>query len=229
MNERKEPLRLFLVAGEHSGDQIGGKLIPALRRLAEREIEFSGVGGEAMAAQGCASLFPLSDVAVMGPLAILAQLRTIVKRVYQSVDAAVEMKPDALVIIDSPEFTHPIARRVRRRLPAIPVINYVSPTVWNWRPGRARKMRGYIDHVLAILPFEPAAHERLGGPDCSYAGHPLIERLEWIESLDPAELAASLGVTTEHPVVAVLPGSRSNEVKRVMDAYGDALRRVMET
>ncbi|HDO52021.1 MAG TPA: lipid-A-disaccharide synthase [Rhizobiales bacterium] len=156
-------------------------------------------------------------------------MRTIVKRVYQSVDAAVEMKPDALVIIDSPEFTHPIARRVRRRLPAIPVINYVSPTVWNWRPGRARKMRGYIDHVLAILPFEPAAHERLGGPDCSYAGHPLIERLEWIESLDPAELAASLGVTTEHPVVAVLPGSRSNEVKRVMDAYGDALRRVMET
>lgn len=228
MSEGKGPLRLFLVAGEHSGDQIGGKLIPALRGLAGQEIVFAGVGGEAMAAQGCASLFPLSDVAVMGPMAILAQLRTIVKRVYQSVDAAVEMQPDALVILDSPEFTHPIARRVRRRLPGIPVINYVSPSIWAWRPGRARKMRHYIDHVLAILPFEPAAHERLGGPDCSYVGHPLIERLDWIKSRDPAELAASLGVKAEHPVVVVLPGSRSSEVSRVMDAYGGALRRVMD-
>ena len=126
-------------------------------------------------------------------MAILARLGTIVKRVYQSVDAAVEMKPDALIILDSPEFTHPIARRVKRRLPALPVIDYVSPSVWAWRPGRARKMRGYIDHVLAILPFEPAVHERLGGPDCSYVGHPLIARLDWIESRDPAQLAASLG------------------------------------
>lgn len=228
MNDHKEPLRLFLVAGEHSGDQIGGKLIPALRGLARREIEFSGVGGEAMAAQGCASLFPLSDVAVMGPMAILARLRTIVKRVHQTVDAAVEAKPDALIILDSPEFTHPIARRVRRRLPSLPVINYVSPSIWNWRPGRARKMRKYIDHVLAILPFEPAVHERLGGPDCSYVGHPLIERLDWIESLDPAVLGASLRMNTANPVVVVLPGSRSNEVNRVMQTYGGALKRVMD-
>ncbi len=227
MNDPKEPLRLFLVAGEHSGDQIGGKLIPALRRLAERKIEFAGVGGETMAAQGCASLFPLSDIAVMGPLAILARLRTIVKRVHQSVDAAAEMKPDALVILDSPEFTHPVARRVRRRFPGIPVINYVSPSVWVWRPGRARKMRGYIDHVLAILPFEPEVHRKLGGPDCSYVGHPLIERLDWIKSRNPAALARSLAITPGHPVVAVLPGSRSNEVKRVMGAYGGALKRVI--
>ena len=227
MSDRREPLRLFLVAGEHSGDQLGGKLIPALRKLAGRDIEFSGVGGEAMAAQGCPSLFPLSEVAVMGPLAILAQLRTLVKRVYQSVDAAVGMKPDAVIIFDSPEFTHPIAKRVKRQLPEIPVIDYVSPSVWAWRPGRARKMRGYIDHVLAILPFEPAVHERLGGPDCSYVGHPLIERLDWIKSRDPTELAASLGLKAGQPVIVVLPGSRSNEVKRLIEVYGDALRRVM--
>jgi len=228
MTEVQEPLRLFLVAGEHSGDQLGGKLIPALRALAGREIEIAGVGGEAMAAEGCVSLFPLSDVAVMGPLAILARLRTIIRRVYQSVDAAIAMKPDALVILDSPEFTHPIARRVKRRLPGIPVIDYVSPSIWAWRPGRARKMRRYIDHVLAILPFEPAAHEKLGGPDCSYVGHPLIERLDWIRSRKPSELSASLGLKADRPVIAVLPGSRSNEVRRVMDAYGGALGRVMD-
>lgn len=228
MSKAQEPLRLFVVAGEHSGDQLGGKLIPALRRLAGRDVDISGVGGEAMAAQGCASLFPLADVAVMGPLAILARLRTIIQCVYQCVDAAVAMKPDALVILDSPEFTHPIARRVKRRLPGIPVIDYVSPSIWAWRPGRAHKMRRYIDHVLAILPFEPAAHERLGGPDCSYVGHPLIERLEWIRSRKPAKLAKSLGLKEGLPVIVVLPGSRSSEVKRVMDAYGGALGRVMD-
>ena len=98
--------------------------------------------------------------------------------------AAVAAEPDALVIIDSPEFTHPIARRVRRRRPEIPIIDYVSPSVWAWRPGRARKMRAYVDHVLALLPFEPDAHQRLGGPPCTYVGHPLIERLAWIAALD---------------------------------------------
>jgi len=228
MDEDREPIRLFLVAGEHSGDQLGGKLISALRETSQREIEFAGVGGEAMAAEGCTSLFPLSDIAVMGPLAILARLRTILKRVYQSADAAIAMKPDALIILDSPEFTHPIAKRVRRRHPEIPVVDYVSPSIWAWRPGRARRMRRYIDHVLAILPFEPAVHENLGGPDCSYVGHPLIERLDWIRSLNPDELAVSLGLTGERPVIAVLPGSRSSEISRLMGTYGGALAGVID-
>src|SRR4030095_4757320 len=86
-------------------------------------------------------------------------------------------QPDALVIIDSPDFTHRVARRVRKATPRLPIINYAPPTVWAWRPWRARAMRRYVDEVRAILPFEPAAFERLGGPHCIHVGHPLAERI----------------------------------------------------
>ena len=159
-----EPLKLFLIAGEHSGDALGGKLIEALRAQSMRPLEFQGVGGELMAEQGCPSLFPLSELAVMSLVDVLPRLPNIWRRIRQSVDAVIAQGPDALVILDSPEFTHQVAKRVRRRAPQIPIIDYVSPSVWAWRPGRARKMRRYVDHILAILPFEPEAHRRLGGP-----------------------------------------------------------------
>ncbi len=120
------------------------------------------------------SQFPISDVAVMGIGAIAGRLPRLMPGV-RHVAAAVAAEPDAIVIIDSPEFTHLIARRIRQRRPKIPIIDYVSPTVWAWRPGRAAKMREYVDHVLALLPFEPDAHQRLRGPACTYVGHPLIE------------------------------------------------------
>jgi len=223
----REP-HICLVAGEPSGDQLGAKLIAAMRAKTKDGLTFSGVGGEAMAAEGFPSLFPLSDVAVMGPLAILARLPRIVSRVHETKRAVLEADPDALVILDSPEFTHPIAKRVRRARPEIPILDYVSPSVWAWRPGRARKMRCYIDQVLALLPFEPAAHERLGGPPCSYVGHPLIERADWIASLDPDALASRLKLAAGKPVVAVLPGSRRSEVSRLMAPFGAALARVIE-
>ncbi|MEM8744976.1 MAG: lipid-A-disaccharide synthase, partial [Pseudomonadota bacterium] len=141
MTAGSDELRLFMVAGEHSGDQLGGPLLEALHDMSDRPLTLSGVGGEAMDAQGCETLFPLSDVAVMGPAAILNRLPTLIRRVHQTVDAAVAMQPHALVILDSPEFTHAVAKRVRRRLPDLPVIDYVSPSVWAWRPGRARRMR----------------------------------------------------------------------------------------
>jgi lipid-A-disaccharide synthase len=181
-----------------------------------------------MAAAGLDSLFPLAEVAVMGPLSILQRLPRIARRIYQTVDAAVAAEPDVVVIIDSPEFTHPIARRIRRRRPEIPIIDYVSPTVWAWRPGRAGVMRSYVDHVLALLPFEPDAHARLGGPPCSYVGHPLIERADWLAALDPAPLAGRLGVAAGEPVLVILPGSRSSEVGRLMGPFGDTVRRLRE-
>ena len=162
------PLKLFLIAGEHSGDALGAKLIEASRTQSARPIEFQGVGGELMEEQGCPSLFPLSELAVMSLVDVLPRLPNIWRRIRQSVDAVIAQSPDALVILDSPEFTHQVAKRVRRRAPQIPIIDYVSPSVWAWRPGRARKMRRYVDHILAILPFEPEAHRRLGGPACSY-------------------------------------------------------------
>jgi len=217
---------IFLVAGEHSGDALGAKLMTALNERSEAPLVYSGVGGEQMREMGLRSLFPLSDVAVMGPLAILRQLPRLVRRVYQTVDAAVAASPDLVVIIDSPEFTHPIAKRIRRKCPDVPIINYVSPSVWAWRPGRARKMRGYVDHVLALMPFEPEEHARLGGPPCSYVGHPLVEQDAWIRSLDPAALAQRLGIDRAKPVLVVLPGSRATEVRRLMAPFGETIARL---
>lgn len=216
--------RIFIVAGEHSGDILGGKLMQALQEKAGGEaFAFAGVGGDCMEAAGLTSIFPLSDVAVMGPAAIVAQLPKLVRRVYRAVDAAIAFDPHAVVIIDSPEFTQPIAKRIRRRRPGIPIINYVSPQIWAWRPGRARKMRPYVDHLLALLPFEPEAHARLGGPECTYAGHPLIEKAAWIDGLDTESLRARLELTPGLPILVVLPGSRPAEVSRLMQPFGETI------
>jgi len=218
-------LRLFMVAGEHSGDALGGKLMEALNERRRGRIRYLGVGGRAMAAQGLVSQFPLEDVAVMGPGAIMARLPLILRRISGTVGAAIAAEPSAIVIIDSPEFTHPIARRIRRGRPYIPIIDYVSPSVWAWRPGRARKMRDYVDHVLALWPFEPDVHDRLGGPACSFVGHPLIERHPWIAALDTAPLASRLA--PDRQLLVVLPGSRTSEVSRLMRPFGQALTRLL--
>jgi lipid-A-disaccharide synthase len=211
--------RVALIAGEHSGDQLGYKLMRALRAQTGGGIEFTGVGGEAMEAEGLKSLFPLGDIAVMGFLPVVAKLPTLLARIRQTADAVLAARPDALVIVDSPDFTHRVARRVRRVLPGLPVIDYVSPSVWAWRPGRARAMRAYVDCVLALLPFEPEAHARLGGPRCVYVGHPLIERLNELRpDADEARRRAS-----EPPLVVVLPGSRHAAIARLMDDFGGAL------
>ncbi|HEX2727370.1 MAG TPA: lipid-A-disaccharide synthase [Beijerinckiaceae bacterium] len=214
------PLSIWLVAGEESGDQLGAKLMRALKaNCADRGVTFAGVGGHAMEDEGLKVLFPVSDIAMMGIGAVVAHLPRLVRRVYSAVDAIVAAQPDAVVIIDSPEFTHAIAKRVRRRLPSLPIVNYVSPSVWAWRPGRARRMRAYVDHVLALKPFEPEAHERLGGPPCTYVGHPLIERLAELRPR-PGERAP----LHEDPVnLLVLPGSRRSEISRLMEPFGAAL------
>jgi len=223
-----KPLRLFLIAGEHSGDALAAKLIEGLRTLSPRPLELEGVGGELMAEQGCPSLFPLAEIAVMSPLDVLPRLPGIWRRIRQSVNAVIAQDPDTLVILDSPEFTHQVAKRVRRVRPDIPIVDYVSPSVWAWRPGRARKMRRYVDHILAILPFEPEAHRRLGGPLCSYVGHPLVEKFDWMHRLDPEVLRRRLGIAKDRAILVVLPGSRTSEVKRLMAPFGDALRRLQE-
>lgn len=220
------PLKVFIVAGEHSGDALGGKLVHALKRRHAGPIVFEGVGGEEMAREGFASLFPIEDVAVMGPMSILPRLPLILRRVYQTVAAAIAFAPDVVVIIDSPEFTHPIAKRIRKRAPHIPIVDYVSPSVWAWRPGRAKKMRAYVDHVLALLPFEPEAHACLGGPACTYVGHPLIEKLGEIQNADAAGLSSRLGLDPARPVLLVLPGSRTSEVERLIDVFGETVGRL---
>ncbi len=213
------PLRIALVAGEHSGDQLGFKLMRALRAACPEEVAFSGVGGEAMEAEGLKSLFPISDIAVMGLLPVLARLPTVLKRIRETAAAVLAERPDALVIIDSPDFTHRVARKVRKALPDLPIVDYVSPTVWAWRPGRAKAMLAYVDCVLGLLPFEPEAYQRLGGPRCVYVGHPLIERLDALRPNDDEARRRD----AEPPIVVVLPGSRRSEIRRLMADFGGAL------
>ncbi|WP_375460669.1 lipid-A-disaccharide synthase [uncultured Enterovirga sp.] len=218
-----EPLRVFLVAGEPSGDQLGASLIRALRKGHPGEVIVEGVGAEAMAREGLRSIFPLTDITAMGVIQVVRKLPLILRRASDVVAAAVAARPDVLVIIDSPDFTHPVARRIARRMPDLPIVNYVSPTVWAWRPGRAAKMRRYVAHVLALKPFEPAAHLRLGGPPCTYIGHPLIERLD-----DLAPAAGERSPLSEGPLrLVVLPGSRRGEISRLMAPFGETLRRVV--
>jgi len=213
------PLSIYLVAAEESGDVLGAALARALTAREGDALRLAGVGGRAMAAAGIASPFPIDDLSIIGITAIPLRLPTILRRLRETTDAIVAARPDALVIIDSPDFTHRVARRVRARAPTIPILDYVSPSVWAWRPGRARAMRSYVDCVLAILPFEPATHLRLGGPPCIYVGHPLTER---IADLRPnADEAARR--RADPPLVLVLPGSRASEIGRLLAIFGAAL------
>src|SRR5262249_5557855 len=178
VRDRTMSPHIFLVAGEESGDRLGAALVDAIRQRTNGCVRFSAVGGAHLAAAGVPSLFPLGDLAIIGFSAIPASLPKILQRIRETADAVVSARPNALIIIDSPDFTHRVAQRVRARAPDMPIVDYGCPSVWAWRPGRARGMRAYVDQVLALLPFEPKAMEELGGPPCTYVGHPLTERLD---------------------------------------------------
>jgi lipid-A-disaccharide synthase len=218
-----QALRIFVVAGEESGDRLGAALMRAVKQR-QHDVSFAGVGGTEMAREGLVSPFPISDLAIMGFNAVARKLPLIFRRIRQTAAAVVADKPDVLVIIDSPDFTHRVARRVRKAAPSIPVVDYVSPSVWAWRPGRARSMRRYVDHVMALLPFEPEVHRRLGGPPCSYVGHPLVETAPLLR---PNEAEAARR-RADPPLLLVLPGSRTSEVKRLLGVFAktvESLRR----
>jgi lipid-A-disaccharide synthase len=211
--------RIFLIATEESGDRLGAGLMKILRQRLGDAVQFEGVGGRAMAASGMTSLFPIEELSIVGLAAVVMQLPKILRLIRQTAAAVVNASPDILVIIDSPDFTHRVARRVRAHDPSIPIIDYVSPSVWAWRPGRARAMITYVDHVLALLPFEPEAYRRLRGPPCSYVGHPLTEQLATLRP-NAAEQARR---DAAPPVLLVLPGSRRSEIRHHMDVFGAAL------
>jgi lipid-A-disaccharide synthase len=216
------PLTIAIIAGEESGDALGAALAQAIVKHAAGAVQLFGLGGRAMAAAGIASAFPIDELSIFGLTAIPQRLPRIFRRIRETAQAVVAAHPDALVIVDSPDFTHRVARRVRQLTPAIPILDYVSPSVWAWRPGRARAMRAYVDQVLAILPFEPAILTELGGPPCTYVGHPLTERMaELRPTADEARRRLN-----DPPLVLALPGSRSNEIRRLAAIFGAAIARV---
>jgi lipid-A-disaccharide synthase len=213
---------VFLIATEESGDRLGANLMKVLRQRLGGAVRFEGVGGQSMAREGLISLFAIEELSIIGLAAAVKQLPKVLRLIRETADAVMRAQPDVLVIIDSPDFTHRVARRVRARDPAIPIIDYVSPSVWAWRPGRARAMRAYIDHVLALLPFEPEEYRKLRGPPCSYVGHPLTEQIATLRP-NPEEQKRR----NEAPrVLLMLPGSRRGEIAHHLAIFGEALSRL---
>ena len=212
-----QTLKIAIVAGEVSGDLLGGDLAAALKRQFAGDVELVGIGGEALEAEGLTSLFDFSELSIMGFTQVLPKLPRLIRRVRQTADAIVAARPDVLVIIDSPDFTHRVARIVRRRAPEIPVVDYVCPSVWAWKEERAPQMRGYVDHVLAILPFEPAVMQRLGGPPTTFVGHRLASAAEIVAM---RELRTRRGAQSEEPAtLLLLPGSRAGEISRLLPFF----------
>ena len=211
--------KIFLIATEESGDRLGAGLMKVLRQRLGGAVKFEGVGGQSMLREGLTSLFPIEQLSIVGLAAVVRQLPMILRHIRETVTAVTAASPDILVIIDSPDFTHRVARRVRAREPSIPIIDYVSPSVWAWRPGRARAMRLYVDHVLALLPFEPEEYRKLRGPPCSYVGHPLTEQLGQLRpGVDEQKRRDE-----QPPVLLALPGSRRSEIEHHMAIFGETL------
>lgn len=221
--EPATPKRIFFVIGEASGDRLGASLVQSMKKVHGDAVAFEGLAGEGLQGEGLTSLFDIEDIAVMGFGPVIARLPTIFRRLSDTVNAILASKPDLVVLIDSPDFTHRVAKRVRAKAPDIPIIGWVSPSVWAWRPGRAKAMRAYVDHLLVLLPFEVEAHEQLDGPPATYVGHPLVEDVESLRPQNTDERPL-LGPGTT-PTVLVLPGSRSGEISRLMPVLRDTMIR----
>jgi lipid-A-disaccharide synthase len=212
----------MLVCGEPSGDLLGGQLMAGLKSL-EPGIEITGIGGPAMAAQGLDSLFPLDATAVMGLREVVPAIPAILRRVREASDFALKTRPDAVVLIDSPDFTHRIAQRLKRIDPTIRTVNYVAPQVWASRAYRARKMARYFDLVLALLPFEAPFFER-NGLHATFVGHPVIERAG--QMTGGAAFRARHGIAPDAPLLCVLPGSRTSEIRFILPVFKEAAAQI---
>jgi lipid-A-disaccharide synthase len=214
---------LFIIAGEPSGDALGAALIRALRERTAGRLRVAGIGGEQMQAQGLNTLVPLSELAVAGLAEILPHAPRLLRRIGETVAAIRDLRPDAVVTIDSSGFCWRVAHGLRRRGETLPLIAYVAPMVWAWRPGRARRMARWYDHVMTLLPFEPPYFERVGLA-ASHVGHPVLE--SGADRGDAARFRAAHGIGEDELLLAVLPGSRHGEVRRLLPIFGQTLERL---
>ncbi|MCB1340485.1 MAG: lipid-A-disaccharide synthase [Pseudooceanicola sp.] len=214
-------MKVFLVAGEPSGDRLGGALMAGLKSL-QPDIAFNGIGGTQMIAQGLVSRFPMDELSVMGLAEILPKYFHLKRRIRETAQAVLDTQPDVLITVDSPDFCLRVARQVKDA-GNIRTVHYVAPTVWAWRPGRAAKMARVIDHVLALFPFEPPLMQA-AGMDCDFVGHPVVAEPQSSEQ-EAAAFRAEMG----GDILLVLPGSRRGEVSRLAPTFGAALERFLNT
>ena len=210
-------LKLYLIAGEPSGDRLGAALMAGLKALSPG-VEFHGIGGPLMQAEGMVSLFPMEELSIMGLVEVLPKYRALKRRMAEAAADALACQPAALITIDSPDFCLRVAALVKQSRPDLRTIHYVAPSVWAWRPGRAAKMARHIDHVLALLPFEPP-YMQAAGMTCDFVGHPVVS-----EPLASPEERAVLAA--EGPLLLALPGSRKGEVSRLCPVFGATIARL---
>lgn len=215
----ERPLRIAMVAGEESGDLLGVDLAESLRKITGRPVELSGVGGRHLREAGMDPLFDGSEIALMGITAVVKELPKLMRRINQTAAHIVASKPDCLITIDSPDFALRVAKKVREADPKIPIIHYVCPSVWAWRPGRAPAMKPYIDEILCVLPFEPEALRTLDGPQGTYVGH----RLAGNPGVAQAAQMQTERIREGRRTLLVLPGSRRSEVGRLLRPFGETV------
>ena len=213
---------IYIVAGEASGDALGARLLAALRAR-RPDLAFAGIGGERLAEQGMASLFPMRELALMGLVEVLPKIRSLARRMTETVADITARRPGVIVTIDSPGFALRLAERVKPL--GIPLVHYVAPQIWAWRPGRVKKIRERVDHILCLLPFEPVIFERAGIP-ATFVGHPVLE--SGADGGDAERFRATHGIGAGERVLLVMPGSRRMEAKRLLPVFGAALRLLSE-
>ena len=215
-------MKIFIIAGEDSGDKLGSAIIDSLREAFDGSINFVGIGGNGMMNRGLDSIFPMSDLSVMGLVEIALQYPNLKNRLNQTIQSILDEKPDILLTIDAPEFCFRVAKKIKLLNKNIPIAHYVAPSVWAWRPNRAKKISEFVDHILALFPFEPR-YFRDVGIKCDFVGHPIVtESLADEESIAEFKNEYSLA---DEPIILCLPGSRKSEIDRLMPVFGETLEK----
>ena len=215
-------MKIFIIAGEDSGDKLGSAIIDGLREVTDVPPKFVGIGGNGMISRGLESIFPMSELSVMGFVEIASKYKSLKKRLNQTISSILDEKPDILLTIDAPEFCFRVAKKVKLLNKNIAVAHYVAPTVWAWRSNRAKQISNFIDQILALFPFEPRYFHDVG-VRCDFVGHPIVsETLADEESVTEFKKAYSL---TDEPVILCLPGSRKSEIDRLMPIFGETLEK----
>jgi lipid-A-disaccharide synthase len=221
-NPDRSSLLIFIIAGEPSGDALAARLMAALRAETAGRVRFVGIGGPRMEAEGLASLFPMHEVALMGIFEVLRHVPRILRRIRETVGAVDRLRPDIVLTVDAPGFTLRVAKKLRGH--GIPLVHYVAPTVWAWKPGRAQAIAQYLDRLLVVLPFEPPYFET-HGLHCEFVGHPSVEDAH---AGDGRAFRARHSIPEGVPLLCALPGSRTSEIRRLMPVYGEAIRLLMK-
>ena len=215
-------MKIFIIAGEDSGDKLGSAIIDGLIKTIDVPPKIVGIGGNGMLSRGLEPVFPMSELSVMGFVEIASQYKNLKKRLNQTISSILDEKPDVLLTIDAPEFCFRIAKKIKELNKNIPIVHYVAPSVWAWRPNRAKKISNFVDHILALFPFEPRYFHDVG-VRCDFVGHPIVsETLADEESVAELKKVYSL---SDEPIILCLPGSRKSEIDRLMPTFGETLKK----